>query len=89
MRIRNHKSLNNILACEFQRQCISLGAWGREGGKEGEEQWYPSADNAAVSVTAFLPGDVEDGTTGRGSRSLLHILITREVALLAACCLQL
>lgn len=69
------------MAREFQRQRISLGAWGWE----GEEQWYPPADNAAASVTTFLPGEVEDGTTGRGSRSRLRISITKQVTPLAAC----
>lgn len=67
----------------------SIFLWEPGGGRKGGEQQYPHADNAAVSVTAFLPGGVKDGMTQRGSRSLFCVLIIREVMPLAACCPQL
>lgn len=82
-RIRIHRSLNNILVHEFQRQCISLGAWGRER-RSSILLWImlPS-----LSQRFFL--GMEDGTTGIGSRNLLHISITKEVMLLGVYCVQL
>jgi len=67
----------------------SVFLWEPGGVREGGERWYPPTENAAISVTDFLPEGVEDGMTWRGSRSLLCVLIAKEVMPLAAGCFQL